>query len=202
MLYDRYAGVLEDGAHPQRGGSVRHRPGNSILLLVRLSPRDARRRHRRATRHAAPHGGGGRVAHGTRCRFPGGERRSVDDPPRLAFAESLVHSGMVAVRFHWRLLAASRVDPDSANARSGGRGLYRCAERAVPRSLPCLDCARRRGLCRSDRHLFPDGCEAAPGERRVKYSHGMLEVVLPAPTTRAFDAFFNHAVRLRWDTLL
>src|SRR5882762_8434803 len=100
MQHDQYACVLEDGAHPQRGGSVRHRPGNSILLLVRLSPRDARRRHRRATQHAAPHGTGGRVAHSTRGRFPSGERRSVDDPPRLAFAESLVHSGMVAVRLH------------------------------------------------------------------------------------------------------
>jgi hypothetical protein len=29
-----------------------------------------------------------------------------------------------------------------------------------------------------------------------------LEFVLPAPSAEAFEAFFNHEIRLRWDTLL
>lgn len=36
----------------------------------------------------------------------------------------------------------------------------------------------------------------------MKASHGRLEFVMPAPSTKAFEAFFNHEVRLRWDTLL
>ena len=35
-----------------------------------------------------------------------------------------------------------------------------------------------------------------------KPSHGKLAFVLPAPSAVAFEAFFNHEVRLRWDTLL
>ncbi|MGH8683126.1 MAG: hypothetical protein ACREVP_16640 [Burkholderiales bacterium] len=33
-------------------------------------------------------------------------------------------------------------------------------------------------------------------------ARGRLTFVMPAPSTEAFDAFFNHSVRLRWDTLL
>ena len=33
-------------------------------------------------------------------------------------------------------------------------------------------------------------------------SHGRLAFVMPAPSAEAFEAFFNHQVRLRWDTLL
>ena len=36
----------------------------------------------------------------------------------------------------------------------------------------------------------------------MKPSHGKLEFVLPAPSAGAFEAFFNHEIRLRWDTLL
>ena len=36
----------------------------------------------------------------------------------------------------------------------------------------------------------------------MKPRHGRLEFILPAPRERAFEAFFNHQVRLRWDTLL
>jgi hypothetical protein len=35
-----------------------------------------------------------------------------------------------------------------------------------------------------------------------KPSHGRLAFVMPAPSAAAFEAFFNHEVRLRWDTLL
>lgn len=31
---------------------------------------------------------------------------------------------------------------------------------------------------------------------------GRLTFLMPAPSAEAFEAFFNHAVRLRWDTLL
>ena len=33
-------------------------------------------------------------------------------------------------------------------------------------------------------------------------ARGRLTFVMPAPSTEAFEAFFNHSVRLRWDTLL
>jgi len=33
-------------------------------------------------------------------------------------------------------------------------------------------------------------------------AHGKLVFVMPAPSADAFEAFFNHAVRLKWDTLL
>lgn len=33
-------------------------------------------------------------------------------------------------------------------------------------------------------------------------AHGRLAFVLPASSVDAFDAFFNHTVRLKWDTLL
>jgi hypothetical protein len=36
----------------------------------------------------------------------------------------------------------------------------------------------------------------------MKPSHGRLAFVMPAPSAEAFEAFFNHEVRLRWDTLL
>jgi len=36
----------------------------------------------------------------------------------------------------------------------------------------------------------------------MKPSHGRLEFVLPAQGAEAFEAFFNHEIRLRWDTLL
>jgi len=36
----------------------------------------------------------------------------------------------------------------------------------------------------------------------VKPSHGRLAFVMPAPSAAAFEAFFNHQIRLRWDTLL
>ena len=36
----------------------------------------------------------------------------------------------------------------------------------------------------------------------IKPSHGRLVFVMPAPSAEAFEAFFNHEVRLRWDTLL
>ena len=32
--------------------------------------------------------------------------------------------------------------------------------------------------------------------------HGKLHFPMPAPSARAFEAFFNHRVRLEWDTLL
>jgi len=36
----------------------------------------------------------------------------------------------------------------------------------------------------------------------MKPFHGRLAFVMPAPSAEAFEAFFNHEVRLRWDTLL
>lgn len=36
----------------------------------------------------------------------------------------------------------------------------------------------------------------------MKPVHGRLAFVMPAPSAEAFEAFFNHEVRLRWDTLL
>lgn len=33
-------------------------------------------------------------------------------------------------------------------------------------------------------------------------ARGRLTFVMPAPSAQAFEAFFNHALRLRWDTLL
>jgi hypothetical protein len=36
----------------------------------------------------------------------------------------------------------------------------------------------------------------------MKPSRGRLAFVMPAPSAEAFEAFFNHEVRLRWDTLL
>lgn len=33
-------------------------------------------------------------------------------------------------------------------------------------------------------------------------AHGRLVFVMPACSADAFEAFFNHSVRLRWDTLL
>ena len=33
-------------------------------------------------------------------------------------------------------------------------------------------------------------------------AHGKLEFIMPAGSEDAFEAFFNHEVRLRWDTLL
>jgi hypothetical protein len=36
----------------------------------------------------------------------------------------------------------------------------------------------------------------------MKPWHGRLEFLMPAPSADAFEAFFNHEVRLRWDTLL
>src|SRR6185503_3256385 len=43
----------------------------------------------------------------------------------------------------------------------------------------------------------------SPGSHQlVKPSHGRLAFVMPAPSAAAFEAFFNHEVRLRWDTLL
>jgi hypothetical protein len=33
-------------------------------------------------------------------------------------------------------------------------------------------------------------------------AHGKFTLVMPAPGAVAFEAFFNHATRLRWDTLL
>jgi hypothetical protein len=33
-------------------------------------------------------------------------------------------------------------------------------------------------------------------------AHGKLVFVMPAPSKDAFEAFFNHAIRLKWDTLL
>jgi hypothetical protein len=33
-------------------------------------------------------------------------------------------------------------------------------------------------------------------------AHGKLRVVMPASSAQAFEAFFNHHVRLQWDTLL
>ena len=33
-------------------------------------------------------------------------------------------------------------------------------------------------------------------------ARGRLEFVMPARSADAFEAFFNHSVRLRWDTLL
>jgi hypothetical protein len=33
-------------------------------------------------------------------------------------------------------------------------------------------------------------------------AHGRLAFVLPASSVNAFEAFFNHTVRLKWDTLL
>ncbi len=33
-------------------------------------------------------------------------------------------------------------------------------------------------------------------------AHGRLIFVMPANSTAAFEAFFNHSVRLKWDTLL
>jgi hypothetical protein len=33
-------------------------------------------------------------------------------------------------------------------------------------------------------------------------AHGRLAFLMPAPSAQAFEAFFNHAVRLKWDTLL
>ena len=37
---------------------------------------------------------------------------------------------------------------------------------------------------------------------RRKPSYGRLAFVMPAPSAAAFEAFFNHEIRLRWDTLL
>jgi hypothetical protein len=36
----------------------------------------------------------------------------------------------------------------------------------------------------------------------MKPLHGRFEFVLPASGAEAFEAFFNHEIRLRWDTLL
>jgi len=36
----------------------------------------------------------------------------------------------------------------------------------------------------------------------MKPSHGKLQFLMPATSVEAFEAFFNHGVRLRWDTLL
>jgi len=36
----------------------------------------------------------------------------------------------------------------------------------------------------------------------MKASHGRMTFLMPAPSAEAFEAFFNHDVRLRWDTLL
>jgi hypothetical protein len=33
-------------------------------------------------------------------------------------------------------------------------------------------------------------------------ARGRLIFVMPAPSAEAFEAFFNHSVRLQWDTLL
>jgi len=33
-------------------------------------------------------------------------------------------------------------------------------------------------------------------------AHGRLVFIMPADSADAFEAFFNHSVRLRWDTLL
>lgn len=33
-------------------------------------------------------------------------------------------------------------------------------------------------------------------------AHGKLVFVMPAPSNDAFEAFFNHTIRLKWDTLL
>ena len=33
-------------------------------------------------------------------------------------------------------------------------------------------------------------------------THGKLEFIMPARSEDAFEAFFNHSVRLNWDTLL
>ena len=38
--------------------------------------------------------------------------------------------------------------------------------------------------------------------QRARPSHGRLAFVMPVPCAEAFEAFFNHEVRLRWDTLL
>jgi len=35
-----------------------------------------------------------------------------------------------------------------------------------------------------------------------KPSYGKLAFLMPAPSAAAFEAFFNHEIRLRWDTLL
>jgi hypothetical protein len=36
----------------------------------------------------------------------------------------------------------------------------------------------------------------------MKLAHGRMSFVMPAPVSEAFEAFFNHELRLRWDTLL
>ena len=36
----------------------------------------------------------------------------------------------------------------------------------------------------------------------MKPSHGRLGFVMPATSAEAFEVFFNHEIRLRWDTLL
>jgi hypothetical protein len=36
----------------------------------------------------------------------------------------------------------------------------------------------------------------------MKAAHGRMTFPMPAPRAAAFEAFFNHEVRLQWDTLL
>lgn len=33
-------------------------------------------------------------------------------------------------------------------------------------------------------------------------AHGKLTMIMPAPSAAAFEAFYNHKIRLKWDTLL
>jgi hypothetical protein len=33
-------------------------------------------------------------------------------------------------------------------------------------------------------------------------AHGRLLMIMPAPSAAAFEAFYNHQIRLKWDTLL
>ena len=43
---------------------------------------------------------------------------------------------------------------------------------------------------------------AKPLRRRMKAAYGRMTFPMPAPRAAAFEAFFNHEVRLQWDTLL